>query len=480
MITDCTTALLAGQQIRRDWGCLQVATVVGFQAMVAFAEVAAIAGIGFVLAQEHSGHTRWTWGAAVGVAYCATGLLHQACIDPGRDGRIAAALRALAAVFACVCVIDANRMLAAGWEALLTTLWFAGAAVTVAATRTMAMELAARYPGLVSRSTAAVVIGSGRQAAALVQQMRQQPAARHQLVGFFDDCSPDQATALGGLPYLGKVTGLTAAIGPRGIRHVYVAMPWDDRALIAGLLERLRYLPITVRLLPDLPPAALPSKAPFALGGIEMPTLMRPPVSPLGRGLKRGFDIVVATGLLVLSAPVFAVVAALVWLDSPGGVLFRQSRIGRYGQVFEIYKFRSLHVAQAGAADRLVRRGDDRVTRVGRFLRRHSLDELPQIINVLLGDMSLVGPRPHAPWAEAGGRAYADALDAYPLRYRVKPGMTGWAQVNGWRGSTDTVEKLARRIEHDFHYIENWSLGWDIRILLSTIPAMIDRRGVNA
>ena len=162
-------------------------------------------------------------------------------------------------------------------------------------------------------------------------------------------------------------------------------------------------------------------------------------------------------------------------------MFFRQSRSGQYGRAFQIYKFRSLHVAQAdGAAETLVTRGDNRVTRVGRYLRKYSIDELPQILNVVFGDMSLVGPRPHAPRAKADGRIYAEVMPDYMLRYRVKPGMTGWAQVNGWRGNTDTEEKLRKRVEFDFAYIRGWSITRDFIILLKTIPSVISPPPENA
>ena len=182
----------------------------------------------------------------------------------------------------------------------------------------------------------------------------------------------------------------------------------------------------------------------------------------------------VAISLLLLTLPLFVAIAVLIRIDSAGPVFFRQSRIGRFGVSFDIYKFRSLHVAQADTkAETLVSRGDNRVTRVGRYLRKYSIDELPQILNVILGHMSLVGPRPHAPRAKADGHVYAQAMSEYPLRYRVRPGMTGWAQVNGWRGNTDTIEKLQRRVEYDFQYIENWSMKRDLYILLRTIPSVL-------
>jgi lipopolysaccharide/colanic/teichoic acid biosynthesis glycosyltransferase len=171
---------------------------------------------------------------------------------------------------------------------------------------------------------------------------------------------------------------------------------------------------------------------------------------------------------------VLVAVMIAIRLDSPGPVFFRQLRTGLFGKPFTIIKFRTLHDSQADPdAETLVSRGDPRVTRVGRWLRKFSFDEIPQFINVVRGDMALVGPRPHPPHAKADGKLYNRVIPDYSLRYRFRPGMTGWAQVNGWRGETDTVEKLRKRVEFDFYYIENWSLLLDFRIMIKTIPAVL-------
>ncbi|MDN3591463.1 sugar transferase, partial [Methylobacterium adhaesivum] len=171
---------------------------------------------------------------------------------------------------------------------------------------------------------------------------------------------------------------------------------------------------------------------------------------------------------------VMLAVAAAVALTSPGPILFRQKRYGFNNELIEVYKFRSMFVDQGDAtASKLVTRGDPRVTPVGRFIRRTSLDELPQLFNVIKGELSLVGPRPHALQAKAANTLYDQVVDGYFARHKVKPGITGWAQVNGWRGETDTSDKIRRRVEHDLHYIENWSVLFDIRIMLATPLSLI-------
>ena len=186
--------------------------------------------------------------------------------------------------------------------------------------------------------------------------------------------------------------------------------------------------------------------------------------------IKLAFDKIVGALALIALSPVLLATAIAVKLDSPGPVLFRQRRYGFNNELIEVFKFRSMYVDQTDAtAARLVTRDDPRVTRVGRFIRKTSIDELPQLFNVVFkGNLSLVGPRPHAVHAKAADRQYEEVVDGYFARHRVRPGITGWAQVNGWRGETDTPEKIQQRVEHDLYYIENWSILLDLSILAIT------------
>jgi exopolysaccharide biosynthesis polyprenyl glycosylphosphotransferase len=188
------------------------------------------------------------------------------------------------------------------------------------------------------------------------------------------------------------------------------------------------------------------------------------------------FDKIVGTVMLIMLAPVMALTALTIKLDSRGPILFKQKRYGFNNDLIEVYKFRSMRVEDSDAtAAKLVTKGDPRVTRVGRFIRKTSLDELPQLFNVVFnGNLSLVGPRPHAVNAKAEARRYDEAVDGYFARHRVKPGLTGWAQINGWRGETDTHEKIQNRVEHDLYYIENWSVLFDLYILLRTPFALLN------
>jgi Undecaprenyl-phosphate glucose phosphotransferase len=252
----------------------------------------------------------------------------------------------------------------------------------------------------------------------------------------------------------------------RGVRidEVAIAMPCPGSPDLAAILRKLGTMPTDVRLWLDLQ-----NTGPFGIASAAMPTVLlsRRPLAGWRIVMKRAMDVAISATLLLLFAPLMLTLAALVKLGSPGPAIFRQQRFGFNKQPITVYKFRTMHCASApDSAVEQARRNDPRVTRLGRFLRRSSLDELPQLFNVLAGNMSLVGPRPHA---IVHDEKYAALIDGYLARHRVKPGITGWAQVNGFRGETDTIEKMKGRIEHDLFYIDHWSPLLDLRILLLTL-----------
>jgi len=206
---------------------------------------------------------------------------------------------------------------------------------------------------------------------------------------------------------------------------------------------------------------------------VPMLTLFDRPISGWSSVFKRIEDQVIALAAIAFMAPLMLVVAAAIKLDSRGPIFFKQRRFGFNDRLIEVWKFRTMRVecTDADAAEQTTRR-DPRVTRIGRFLRKSSLDELPQLFNVLRGDMSIVGPRPHAVATRAEGRLFQDVVDRYAARHRVRPGITGWAQVNGWRGETDTIDKIRTRVEYDLYYIDNWSVWFDLYIILKTFTAI--------
>jgi Undecaprenyl-phosphate glucose phosphotransferase len=446
-----------------------------FAAALLAVEMAFVAVAGMLLGVDLGGAPAAP--AAIALAYALLVVVSGVAARPPALSRLGAVLRVLAAVFLVAFCLAATRRDAA---ILRLVAWAVTAMIGVAACRRAAMALAVRLPALRPPPRPVAFLGNSPAALTMLDQILADSVARLSPVGYFDDRNDRAGPLTGRLPCLGTIDDLVRYIHENELRDVFMAMPWSAGERIVDLLHRLRFLPLTVRLIPETIPALGRANS-WLVDGVVLPTLMAPPFSTGGQAAKRALDIAVSALLLAMLAPAFLLVALLVRLDSRGPVFFRQVRLGQYGRSFRIFKFRSLHVAQADAsAETLVGRGDRRVTRLGRILRKYSLDEMPQLLNVLAGDMSLVGPRPHAARAKADGRIYAEVIPDYMLRYRVRPGMTGWAQVNGWRGNTDTVEKLRKRVEFDFAYIESWSLRRDLEILFRTIPSMLAPPADNA
>jgi Undecaprenyl-phosphate glucose phosphotransferase len=318
------------------------------------------------------------------------------------------------------------------------------------------------------------LVGAGELGQRFSDEVAAKPGAGLRIAAVFDDRATRRPSSVRGVSVLGSVADLVdyARHGP--IDMVVIALPLSADQRILALIRQLRMLPVDVHLLSDSIGFHL-SDRPFArTAGIPTINVAERPISGWSFVAKRTIDMTVASVALLALMPFFALIAVLIKLDSPGPVLFRQLRLGFNNNTFSIYKLRTMRIdAIDQAAERLVTRGDSRVTRIGRLLRRTSFDELPQLWNVLIGDMSLVGPRPHPPRAKAADKLYHEVVAGYAARHRVKPGITGWAQVNGWRGETDTIEKIQKRIEHDLYYLENWSIEFDLRILAWTLVAAI-------
>ena len=253
---------------------------------------------------------------------------------------------------------------------------------------------------------------------------------------------------------------------------VLLALQWSDERRRNLICERLQILPIPVLLLPDQHILSIFSRAQQLAREFTV-ELQRPPLSPAELALKRALDFVLASALLIALVPLFFVVGMLIKLESPGPVIFSQQRKGFNGREFTIFKFRTMNVLEDGPVIRQARLNDPRVTRVGRILRATSVDEFPQLLNVVLGHMSLVGPRPHA---VAHDDDYSKVIAKYAFRQHVKPGLTGWAQVNGFRGETAQLELMERRVDCDLWYIKNWSFWLDLRILVLTGVELLRRR----
>ena len=258
------------------------------------------------------------------------------------------------------------------------------------------------------------------------------------------------------------------------VRTVFIVLSAADAGAADPLLTKLAAFSVSVRIIPDITAIAARSCGISLEAGLPVLHISDPPLSPHAAFVKRMEDIVLSSLLLLATGPFMLLASIAIKLESCGPVLFRQPRHGLNGTTIEVFKFRTMYAhLEDRLASRQTLRGDPRVTRVGAFLRRHSLDELPQLFNVLVGTLSLVGPRPHTPTTTAGGQRLELAVANYIARHRVKPGITGWAQVSGCRGNLDTVEKAVRRVEHDLYYIKNWSPLLDLWIIGRTIGLVL-------
>ena len=316
----------------------------------------------------------------------------------------------------------------------------------------------------------AVVIGGGKRGADLIRALDESSDTDIRITGVFDDRSGERSPSnVAGYPKLGTVSELVELARKVRIDLLIVSLPINAENRLLEILKSLWVLPVDIRLSAHTNKLRFRPRAYSYIGDVPFFDVFDKPLADWDYILKSIEDRVIAFLALIALSPLMVLTAILIRLDSKGPVFFRQKRFGFNNELIEVYKFRSLRTDMEDAnASRLVTRDDPRVTRVGRFIRKSSIDELPQLFNVLKGDLSLVGPRPHAVMAKAADRLYTEVVDGYFARHRVKPGITGWAQVNGWRGETDTAEKIQRRVEHDLHYIENWSVLFDLYILAMT------------
>ncbi len=322
----------------------------------------------------------------------------------------------------------------------------------------------------------AVLVGGGKPAHQLYLALKQSADSDVTLVGIFDDRGDERSdTEYADLPKLGNISQLIEFVRNARVDLLLVTLPLMAEERLLEILKRLWILPVDIRLCAQDQKLRYRPRAYSYVGNVPFLDVFDKPLGEWGAILKSVEDKVIAMIALLLLSPVMALVALAVKLESNGPMFFKQKRFGFNNELIEVYKFRSMYHEQSDfTAEKLATKDDPRVTRVGKFIRRSSIDELPQLLNVLIGNLSLVGPRPHPTRAKAADQLYNDVVDGYFARHRVKPGITGWAQVNGWRGETDTTEKLQRRVEHDLYYIENWSLALDLYILMRTPLALLN------
>jgi len=321
-----------------------------------------------------------------------------------------------------------------------------------------------------------VIVGCTYGGVQLSESLLRSPDIRSELIGFIDERTADRVyKGFRTLPLLGNMQALEQLIRSESVNQVLIALPWSAAERIASIVRRLNQFPVEVLVVPDLGASRHVHRI-VKIAGIPMLSASQLPLRGWSPMVKRAEDLVLAGLALLLTAPVMLLVAMAIKLDSPGPVFFKQRRYGYNNRLIGVYKFRSMYADQSDAdAQRQTVRGDPRVTRVGHFIRRTSLDELPQLLNVLGGSMSMVGPRPHATATKAAGILFEEAVQSYASRHRVKPGITGWAQINGYRGETDTLHKIRRRVDYDLEYIAKWSVWFDLYILVRTLPALFSK-----
>ncbi len=313
------------------------------------------------------------------------------------------------------------------------------------------------------------VVGVNEFSATFLDRLAAQPDT-YLVTGVYDDRQSRIPPHLQHIDVRGGVNALVLASREERIDTIVVALSLMAVDRINDILAQLSSLVVDVFLTTDIAGLRYEGAQFTAIGSNPVVSVGQRPLKDWQAVKKALFDRVIGGVLLLVAAVPMLVVAALIKLDSPGPVLFRQPRVGFDNRMFSIFKFRTMHASMTDLlADRQTTRDDPRVTRVGRWLRRFSIDELPQLLNVVQGNMSLVGPRPHAPNTKAADKLFADVVSQYAVRHRVKPGITGWAQVNGWRGETKTEDQVRSRVRFDLDYIQNWSLTLDLKILMLTL-----------
>lgn len=321
-----------------------------------------------------------------------------------------------------------------------------------------------------------VIYGAGVHCERMIHRIERLDEPWNHIVGVFDDRVSRSGQAVGRYPVLGNLGDLIDWARRDRPDEVLIALPWGAEERLLTVLQTLAVLPVNVRLCSEFLRMDLIHGRVNSQFGFPVLSVYEP-VSGWARVWKRVFDVAVSSAVIVVSLPLLLLIALAIKMESPGPLFFKQKRFGFNNKLIEVYKFRTMNAISSDLlGERLTERNDPRVTKVGAILRRLSLDELPQSINVLKGEMSVVGPRPHAIRTTAGGRQCDEVVDQYATRHKVKPGITGWAQVNGWRGTMEDEEHLIRRLEHDLHYINNWSPWFDMKIMARTVLVVFTGR----
>ena len=316
----------------------------------------------------------------------------------------------------------------------------------------------------------ALIVGMNEQGTALALRLRDAPYSRVDVVGFVDSRAPERLTPMGEHKLLGQIDQLAAIAKAQHVQLIYLSLPMASQPRILQLLDDLKDTTASIYFVPDMFFTDLIQGHTGTVVGMPVISVCETPFRGVDGLTKRLSDIVLSTLILILITPLLLILALAVKLTSPGPIIFKQRRYGLDGEEILVYKFRSMTATDDGATIKQAQKGDVRITPLGALMRRTSMDELPQFINVLQGRMSIVGPRPHA---VAHNELYRKLIKGYMVRHKVRPGITGWAQVNGYRGETDTLDKMQGRIDYDLDYLRNWSLRLDLHIIVKTIRLVL-------
>jgi len=461
--------VLAVPQIPRRFADHQITPAALAQALI---DPAAMIGALFVCAAA--------FGAPFEGAYLILALIVFSLTFPGTKPK-GTSPRALASEITRSWAVTAALLLLIGW-ATRTVSSFDPRVLAAWVVAAPGLRLAAHLamPGLLRRVFAAegaqrvaVIAGASELGHSLAERIRGQPLLGLRVAGFFDDRGGTRVGPVEAGEILGTLDELAGYAKRNHVDQIYITLPMASQPRILKLLDELRDTTASMYFVPDIFLFDLIQARTDAIGGMPVISVCESPFSGLDGVVKRASDVVLATLILLLVAPLMLAIAIGVKLSSPGPALFRQRRYGLDGREIVVYKFRSMTVAEDGGVIRQATRGDVRLTHFGAFLRRYSLDELPQFLNVLQGRMSVVGPRPHA---VAHNELYRKLIKGYMIRHKVRPGITGWAQVNGLRGETQSLDKMQARIEYDLDYLRHWSLRLDLWIVLRTIRVVLDDR----
>lgn len=328
-----------------------------------------------------------------------------------------------------------------------------------------------RISGYNSRT--AIIAGTGEISQKVADQIYQNPQMGIKFCGYFADSNPTNPTEQDFRPLIGYLDELPDFVRRSHVDVVYITLPLQEEEAISRLITALQDTTACVYFVPNLMMLNLMQARVHNMNGLPIIAVWEIPFSKIQALIKRGIDFAIASTISLAISPLLILVAIAVKLSSPGPILFKQQRYGLNGEKIVVYKFRSMRVMEDGDQVTQATQSDPRITKLGAFLRRTSLDELPQFINVLQGRMSLVGPRPHA---VAHNEHYRKLIQGYMLRHKVKPGITGWAQVNGFRGETQTLDKMEKRIEYDIHYLNHWSIWLDLKIILRTVLVFLNHQ----